>query len=315
MVSTDKDMVVLSPEELLDCLGRVSDTRITYKWLSDKKLFFEVNSVEQKAQYLAKIAHIIQHYVISAKGLECEFKITLRADDNTNDDDDEAEVVAPSQNYMPNKTINRLIMIFQSQEDDLRVFRFEAGEGILKGHQYFEADPNIVDIECNSIQKSIQICAKSTRSNVYNIFEVNSNCLNIKAFKEKYIRAFARIPSAIKGYSVISLVRINPKMRKAEFETKIGFVRSLVNRVFLSLSIDAFLEKQSFYTSLPVDGFVLTVGAREMNKRDKTNKIQALTDEMEEGKQIIYLFYDPYQKIPTLVQGTKEVLYLNKFET
>ncbi len=314
MVSTDKDMVVLSPEELLDCLGRVSDTRITYKWLSDKKLFFEVNSIERKAQYLAKIAHIIQHYVISVKGLECEFKITLRSEEDEGGEEDNEEVTS-SPHYMPNKTINRLIMIFQSQEDDLRIFRFEAGEGILKGHQYFEADPNIVDIECNSIQKSIQICAKSTRENVFNIFEVNSNCLNIKAFKEKYIRAFARIPTAIKSHAVISLVRINPKMKKTEFETKIGFVRSLVGRIFLSLSIDAFLERQTFYCSLPVDGFVLTVGAREMNKRDKINKIQTITDELDGSKKIIYLFYDPYQKIPTLVEGTKEVLYLNKFET
>ncbi len=314
MVSTDKDMVVLSPEELLDCFGRISDTRITYKWLSDKKLFFEIFSVEQKAQYMAKMAHVIQHYVTSVKGLECEFKISLRTDDEKEEEDEVAEVT-PSQHYMPNKTINRLIMIFQSQEDDLRVFRFEAGEGILKGHQYFEADPNIVDIECNSIQKSIQICAKSTRENVFNIFEVNSNCLNIKAFKDKYIRAFARIPTAIKSHAVISLVRINPKMKKTEFETKIGFVRSLVGRVFLSLSIDAFLEKQSFYCALPIDGFVLTVGAREMNKRDKTNKIQSITDEMDGNRQFIYLFYDPYQKTPTLVSKTKEVLYLNKFET
>ncbi len=314
MVATDNKTVVISPEELLDSLGRISDTRITYKWHGDKKLQFEINAIEQKIQYFSKIAHVVKRYIEIERDIEVSFAVSAYVEQEE-DDDDGALEVKPSQHFMPNKAINRLILIFQSPEQDFRVFRFEAGEGILKGHQYFEPDPNIVDIECNSIQKSIQICSKSNKSKVFNVFEMNSNCIGIKQFKERYEKAFSKMPDAVKRFAVISLVRINPRQSKEEFEKRIGFARILVRKVFLSLAVDDFIDKQLFFNSLPVDGFILTMGAREMKKQDKIVKIQMLKESTEIRKQLLFLFYDPFQKIQPLVPGTKEVLYLNKFET
>ncbi len=315
MSSSEKDMFLFAPEDLLDCLGRITETKIIYKWHGDKKISFEIFSAEKKIEYFVKVANVIRNYISDQRGIECQFSFSQLKDLQDSSEED-APPLNNNPNFMPNKSINRLILIFQSPEDDFRLLRFAAGEGILKGHRYFDPDPNIVEIECNSLQKSFQICSKTKNAEqISNIFEINANCIGIPQYYSKYQTIFDRLPNIIKQNAIISLVRLNPKQKKEDLCVLIQSIKNMIGRVYLSLSVDSFVEKKSHFLSLNCDGFILTVGAKEMNKKDKAHKIQQIKEDSEITSEVLFLFYGSYQKTPSLVGGAKELLYLRKFET
>ena len=307
---SDENIVLTTPEQILDCLGRISDTRIAYQWHGDNKLSFEIFSHEAKIEYFKKIANIIIQHINTERKIEATFTF------QTVDQAIPQTEIKASLNYMPNKTINRLIMIFQSADDLHRLLRFQAGEGILQGHRYFEPDPDIVRIECSSLSKSFQICSKAKNpAKITNIFELNANCLAIPEHFDQYKKVFSNMPAIIKSKAIISLVRLNAKQKTTQFNELINLSRTLTGRAYLSLSIDNFLDRMNFFEALNADGYIFTAGSKEMNKKEKASKIQQIIQETSLKDKCLFLFYGNYTKDPSLVNGATELLYVRKFET
>lgn len=206
------------------------------------------------------------------------------------DDDDDDGLVIVSKVKKPPQPI----VIFSTDRNDWRLFRFYSQSRKAHSDDYFKPNIDIARKEISNLEDAYHHILEDMKQKTFtrNIIELNINCLNSNELKDMYIDALRKLPQQLKNRIAISLVRIPPNASIHTLRQAALICKLCTDNIFLSLQYSNELERDKLKQIYGVSGFIITVpndGAQDFNDikkiYDKLNTVFA-------GKRTFVIFSD-----------------------
>ncbi len=205
------------------------------------------------------------------------------------DDDDDGLVIVSKA-----KTPPQPIVIFSTDRNDWRLFRFYSQSKKTNSDNYFKPDPDIARKEISNLEDAYHHILEDMKKKTFtrNIIELNINCLNSNDLKDMYIDALRKLPQQLKNRIAISLVRI-PENASVHLLRQAALICKLcTDNIFLSLQYTNELERDKLKQIYGVSGFIITVPNDSAQNFDDIKKIYDKLNTVFAGKRTFVIFSD-----------------------
>ncbi|MEM7619843.1 MAG: hypothetical protein AAF228_05185 [Pseudomonadota bacterium] len=190
------------------------------------------------------------------------------------------------------KDISNKILIYATDKNDWRLFRYTSSSGISYDKNYFLPSQQIADMETSNLDKIFSTATKDMAEKrfVRNIVELNINCLNEKELQKQYTTAFQQLPKQLRNRIAISLVRIDKSISMYELKQAMTVCKLCTDNILLSFSYEAILSKDKVEHLTGINGIVLTVNTEKFSTVNDIHKVHETATKLFKGKNIFIIF-------------------------
>lgn len=235
-----------------------------------------------------QVQNIFEQYFRSKYDYDLKINYTNLFPPGMLDDEESLVVVSKA------KTPPQPIVIFATDKNDWRLFRFYSQSRKSNSNDYFKPNMDIAKKEISNLEDAYHHILEDMKQKTFtrNIIELNINCLNSNDLKDMYIDALRKLPQQLKNRIAISLVRIPQDASVHTLRQAALICKLCTDNIFLSLQYSNELERDKLKQIYGVSGFIITVPKDSAKDFEDIKKIYDKLNAVFAGKRTFVIFSD-----------------------